>query len=70
MRSPYDIKDGQGWIRIRNGTSTTYMFEAAEVRGMCMAATNGTITDAAGTYTGILLRRCDTSSPLKDWRFY
>jgi Ricin-type beta-trefoil lectin domain len=61
-------KDGQGWIRTRNGT--TYTFEAAEVHGMCMAATNGTVTDTAGTYTGILLRRCDSSSPLKDWRFY
>jgi hypothetical protein len=62
-------KEGQGWIRIHNG-GATYMFEAAEVRGMCMAATNGPIDDAAGAYTGILLRRCDTSSPLKDWRFY
>jgi hypothetical protein len=61
-------KDGQGWIRIPNGAG--YMFEAAEVRGMCMAATTGTVTDAAGTYIGILLRRCDSSSPLKDWRFY
>jgi transcriptional regulator with XRE-family HTH domain len=61
-------KDGQGWIRTWNGAA--YMFEAAEVRGMCMSATSGPVTDAAGTYTGILLRRCDTSSPLKDWRFY
>lgn len=63
-------KNGQGWIRTPNGTGTGYMFEAAEVRGMCMAATTGTVTDAAGTYTGILLRRCDSSSPLKDWRYY
>ena len=61
-------KDGQGWIRIPHGTG--YMFEAAEVRGMCMAATTGTVTDTAGVYTGILLRRCDSSSPLKDWRLY
>jgi hypothetical protein len=63
-------KDGQGWIRTWNGTA--YIFEAAEVHGMCMSATTGPVTNdpTPGRYTGIQLRRCDTSSPLKDWRFY
>jgi hypothetical protein len=64
-------KDGQGWIRIP--TNNGYTFEAAEVRGMCMAATTGIVTEsnpATSGYIGILLRRCDTSSTLKDWRAY
>jgi len=58
-------KDGQGWIRTGNGR--LFNFEAAEVRGMCMSATTSPVT---GGFTGIELRSCATSSPLKDWRLY
>lgn len=63
-------KEGQGWIRHRNGTA--YVFESAEIHGMCMSATSGPVTNSPtiDRFTGIQLRRCDTSSPLKDWQLY
>jgi hypothetical protein len=62
-------KEGQGWIRIRNGTD--YVFEAAQARGMCMTATSSPVTTpGTGGYVGIQLRPCDTSSLLQDWQHY
>lgn len=58
-------KEGQGWIRHWNGTA--YIFESAEIHGMCMSAPRGTV---AGGFIGIELRSCDTSSPHKNWRPY
>jgi Ricin-type beta-trefoil lectin domain len=58
-------KDGQGWIHTWNGAA--YMFEAAEIRGMCMTATRNIVT---GGFIGIELRSCGTSSPHKEWKHY
>ncbi|MGH3937408.1 MAG: ricin-type beta-trefoil lectin domain protein [Pseudonocardiaceae bacterium] len=62
-------QDGQGWTRISGGD--TYMFEAAQVPGMCMSATAQPVTIGSyAGYIGIELRSCATTSPLKDWRQY
>jgi hypothetical protein len=58
-------KEGQAWIQAWNGVA--YMFETAELHGICMSVPNGT---GAEGFIGILLRQCDPPSPLTDWRPY
>lgn len=58
-------KDGQGWVRHWNNLA--YIFEAAEIPGLCLSVTSGPLTEG---FTGIQLRPCAPPSPITDWRPY
>ncbi|MGH3721279.1 MAG: RICIN domain-containing protein [Pseudonocardiaceae bacterium] len=56
-------QEEQAWVRHWNGAA--YIFEAAELPGLCLSVTSGPVAEG---FTGIRLRRCDPPSPLTDWR--
>ncbi len=59
-------KDGQGWIRGRNGEAyEAYIFQPAGIPDhMCMSAP----MDIAAEGTRVQLRKCDPPSPLTEWQ--
>jgi hypothetical protein len=60
-------KNDQGWIRTWNSTVGAWLLEAADAPGMCMSATECTIT---GGFIGAELRSCGISSSHKEWVYH